>query len=258
MGTVWARMRAMLRAASFALAAALSLVAAACDSDSTRVIAAFDAGGPSATIEPRALPEPPKAPDIIVDVANVSIGSDRVPAGQQGLADKVAVLLVGRPAIAGQVVDFVAMRSAKPSQVAAVVSALRRARATGVNVKTAARDDTTQKLALSFVTGVADCATVAWIAKDAAVDVWPAGGGTAKRIIKGMAGPDMTLGTEAVHKQAGGCNSPELIVGADERFSWGLVFDLAMMSLHEPGARTTAVVLVSNATPGRKIVLDAP
>jgi hypothetical protein len=37
-----------------------------------------------------------------------------------------------------------------------------------------------------------------------------------------------------------------------------LVFDLAMMSLHEPGARTTAAVLVSNATPGRKIALDAP
>ena len=48
---------------------------------------------------------------------------------------------------------------------------------------------------------VADCTTVAWIAKDAAIDVWPAGGGTAKRVIKGLAGPDMTLGTRG-HAQA--------------------------------------------------------
>lgn len=247
----------MPRATSFALAAALALTVA-CDSDANKVASPFDADAPSAATIPRAATEPPKAPDIIVDVATVSIGTDRVPAGERDLADKIAVFVTGRPAIAGQVVDFVAMRSAKPSQVAAVVAALRRARATGVNVKTAARDETTQKLPLSFVTNVADCATVAWIAKDAAIDVWPAGGGTAKRIIKGMAGPDMTLGTEAVHRQSGGCSSSDLIVGADDRFTWGLVFDLAMTSLHQPGARTSAAVLVTNATPGRRVALDAP
>lgn len=248
----------MASATSLFLAAALVLTTA-CDPEPSKG-AAFDAApAPIATPTPAAArPEPPKAPDIIVDVANISIGTDRVPGGEQGLADKVAVFVTGRPAIAGQVVDFVAMRSAKPSQVAAVVSALRRAKASGVNVKTAARDDTTQKLPLSFAVSTADCATVAWIAKDAAIDVWPAGGGTAKRIIKGMAGPDMTLGTEAVRKQTSGCNAPELIVGADERFTWGLVFDLATMSLHEPGARTTAAALVTSATPGRRIVLDAP
>lgn len=248
----------MPRATSLLLATGLALTVA-CDPEANKVGTAIDAAqAPSVATTTAAQPEPPKAPDIIVDVTNVSIGTDRVPAGEQGLADKIAVFVTGRPAIAGQVVDFVAMRSAKPSQVAAVVSALRRARASGANVKTSARDETTQKLPLSFATSIADCATVAWIAKDAAIDVWPAGGGTAKRIIKGMTGPDMTLGTEAVRKQSGGCNASELIVGADERFTWGLVFDLAMMSLHEPGARMSAAVLVTNAAPGRKLVLDSP
>ena len=129
-----------------------------------------------------------------------------------------------------------------------------------MHVKTEARNGTTQKLPLSFAAAasVPECATVAWIAKDAAIDVWPVGGGTAKRIVKGMAGPDMTLGTEAVAKLAGSCNASELIVGADEHFTWGLVFDLGIMSLHGPGTRLTSAVLVTNAVPGRKVILESP
>jgi hypothetical protein len=232
------------------------LLAAACDNEPNKVDSVLDAGRSPPPATPVAAPvEAPKAPEIIIDNANVAVGSDRVPTGEQGLADKVAVFVTGRPAIAGQVVDIVAMRNARPSQTAAVVSALRRASARGVNVKTEGRDGTTQTLSLSFATSVPDCATVAWIAKDAAIDVWPVGGGTAKRVVKGMAGPDMTLGTEAVHKQASGCSSAELIVGADDRFPWGLVFDLATMSLKE-GVRASGVVLVTNAVPGRKLVLE--
>jgi hypothetical protein len=236
--------------------AATLVFANACDNESTKADTPPDAGhAPPLVTTIAARPEPPKAPDIIVDATRVAIGNERIPAGEPGLADKVAVFVTGRPAIEGQVVDFVAMRNAKPSHVAAVASALRRARATGVNVKTEARDGSTQKLPLSFTTSVADCATVAWIAKDVAIDVWPAGGGTAKRVIKGMAGPDMTLGTEAVEKQASVCGAPELVVGSDDRLTWGLVFDLATMSLRAPGTRMSTAVLVTNAVPGRKLEL---
>ncbi|HXN30422.1 MAG TPA: hypothetical protein VN894_01115 [Polyangiaceae bacterium] len=231
--------------------------AAACDSETSKVDAVVDAGRAPPPAQPAAAaPEAPGAPEIIVDNSSVAIGADRVPAGEQGMADKVAVFVTGRPAIAGQAVDMVAMRNAKPSQVAAVVSALRRAKASGVNIKTEARDGTTQKLPLSFPAGVPDCATVAWIAKDAAIDVWPASGGTAKRVVKGMAGPDMTLGTEAVRRQANGCSASPLIVGGDERFTWGLVFDLATMSLQLPGMRASGAVLVTSAVPGRKLTLE--
>jgi hypothetical protein len=233
----------------------LSLLCA-CDKEAGKLDPIVDSGYvPS--VAAAAPPEPPKAPEIIVDSANVSVGAERISAGEPGLADKVAVFVTGRPAIAGQVVDFVAMRNAKPSHVAAVASALRRAKAASLNVKTMARSEATDKLPLSLANSVPDCTIVAWIAKDAAIDVWPANGGTAKRIIKGMAGPDMTLGTEAVLKQVNGCGAPVLLVGADDRFPWGLVFDLATMSLQTPGARASAVVLVTNATPGRKVTLES-
>ena len=243
---------------SLALTIAVS-AAAACDKDAHEATTAFDAGPayPLLTASPAPV-EPPRAPEIIVDAVKVSIGTDHVAAGEPGLVDKVGVFLTGRPGVAGQVVDVVAMRNAKPTRVLAVVRALRRAAARGVNARTEARDGTTGSLPLSLVAGVADCTTVAWIAKDAAVDVWPAGGGKARRIIKGIAGPDMTLATEAVHKQGAGCSASEMVVGSDDRFTWGLVFDLATMSLQAPAGRAGAALLVDDAVPGRKLALAWP
>jgi len=251
--------RFIVRSAQFAWVLWACVFAGACDSQPSKVEPLLDTvQAPPPPPPVAAPPEPPSAPEIIVDSSSVAIGADRVPTtGEQGLADKIAVFVTGRPAIAGQAIDVVAMRNARPSYVAAVVSALRRAKASGVTVKTEARDGTTQKLALAFPAGVPDCATVAWIAKDAAIDVWPAGGGTAKRVVKGMAGPDMTLGTEAVRRQANGCSASPMIVGGDERFPWGLVFDLATMSLQLQGMRASGAVLVTSAVPGRKLALDA-
>lgn len=207
----------------------------------------------SAAIEP-----PPRAPDIIVDNAYVAIGSDRVPATEPALADKIGVFLNGRPVIEGHPIDFIVMRNAKPSHAVAVAAALAHAKAASAGVKTETRDGKTTRVAVSFAKGVADCAAVAWIGHDASINVWPAGGGTAKRQAHGMAGPDMTLGTELVRKQwqAGACGASQLVVGADDAMSWGLVFDLATMSLEAPGARVNEVLLVRDAVPGRKLVIE--
>jgi hypothetical protein len=66
----------------------------------------------------------------------------------------------------------------------------------------------------------------------------------------------MTLGTEAVRAHQNGCGASELVVGADDAISWGLVFDLTMNALHGPGARASSVVLVTSAVPGRKLELN--
>jgi hypothetical protein len=207
-----------------------------------------------ATVAPAA-PEM-RPPDIIVDHGYIAIGADRVPAAEHGLADKVAIFLTGRPMVEGRAVDVVAMRNARPSEVVAVIAALTRAKATGAAIKSEARDNTTQRLPIALDSTFPPCTTVAWIAKNAAIDVWPAGGGTAKRIFKGLAGPDMTLGTEAVRSVGARCDSSDLVVGADDAMTWGLVFDLATMALQAPGARTTQAVLVPSAVPGRKLVID--
>jgi hypothetical protein len=228
-------------------------VAAGCDKDAPKSDAP-EAAAPAST-PASAPPEPPRAPDIVVDSSNVSIGQDRVATGEPALADKVAVFVTGRPMIEGQTVSVVVMRNAKPSGPLAVIAALRKAKAAGAILRTDGRDGSTQKLPISFATSAPDCATVAWIAKDAAIDVWPAGGGTAKRIVKGLAGPDMTLGGEAVQKQLSGCSASQIFVGEDEGLTWGLVFDLATNALVAPGCRANAAVLVADAVPGRKLAL---
>jgi hypothetical protein len=238
------------------LAAAL-LLPTACDEQGKGAPASPEAAPALAPAAPAPAPPPEvRAPDIIVDPSHVSIGNERVATGEPGLADKIGVFLAGRPMIEGRTVELVAMRNAKPSQVLATVAAVRRARATGAAIKTEARDTTTQRLPLSFANPTDSCTTVAWIAKDAAIDVWPISGGRAKKIYKGLAGPDMTLGTDAIRAVAAGCNASVLVAGADEAMTWGLVFDLATTALAAPGSRASAVVLVASAVPGRKLTFD--
>ena len=244
-------------ACPFLLAGLVSLaLAAACDEPHSQGSAPEAAPPPPTVTAPPAAPDPPRAPDIVIDGTNVSVGTNRLATGELGLADKLAVFLTAQPMVAGNAVSFVAMRNAKPSRVAAVVAALRKAKAASAVVGTEARDGTTQRVSLSFTTGVADCTTVAWIAKDAAIDVWPAGGGTAKRIIKGLAGPDMTLGTEAMRAQWTRCSASELVVGADDVMPWGLVFDLATAGTQASGTHPSTAVLVTNPVPGRKLVIE--
>jgi hypothetical protein len=249
----------MRKVVTSASCAVLSVLAVACDTagdhPETRATAATTTAAAQVTTVVPPAPDL-RPPDIIVDPGYVSVGTDRVPTSEQGLADKVSVFVNGRPMIEGRTVDVVAMRNARPSQVAAVVLAVRRAKAAGAAVKTEARDNTTQRLPLSFDTTLQPCTTIAWIAKDGAIDVWPASGARAKRIIKGLAGPDMTLGTEAVRDVGARCDSPEIVVGADDALTWGLVFDLATMALKAPGARITTAILVTTAVPGRKLVIE--
>lgn len=227
----------------------------ACDSpsDSEAPAAAQSSTAPSTAPAAPAAPPEPVAPEIIVDRSNVSIGSARIPTGEPALADSVGTLLNGKPAIEGRAVDVVAMRNARPSQVAAVVAALRTAKATSIVIKTEARDQTTQKLPLSFPASLPDCTVVAWIAKDSVIDVWRAAGGPAHRVARGLAGPDMTLGTDAVRAQWSGCNAPVMAVGAEDAMTWGLVFDLGTTALGAPGSRASSAVLLTSAVPGKKV-----
>jgi hypothetical protein len=238
-----------------ALAAALAGLSA-CDSPS----ADPERPAPAVSAPPPAPPPPPepavaRAPEIIVDRSSAAIGVDHVASGEPAFSDRVSALLAGKPGVEGQGVDVVAMRNAKPSQVAAVVAALRGAKASAVTIKTAARDDTTQKVPLAFVPSLPDCAVVAWITKDGVIVVWPAGGGAPRRVGRGLAGPDMTLATDAVRAQWAGCNAGTIAVGGDDAMTWGLVFDLATSALQAPGSRASTVALLTTAAPGKKLVL---
>jgi hypothetical protein len=241
------------------LAAALAIAPlGGCDSDEKSAAPAAQPTAPPPAASPPEPPPPPRAPDIVVDPGYVAVGNDKVAnlgGPEAAFADKIGVFLNGRPMIEGQTVDVVVMRNAKVPEVSAVLTALRRAKASGAGAKTEARDNSTQRLAFTFTAPNQPCATVAWIARDAAIDAWPVSGGRAKKVIKGLAGPDMTLGLEAVRSVVQQCDAP-LVVGADESMTWGLVFDLATMTLTAPGSRANTAYLVTSAVPGRKVALE--
>jgi hypothetical protein len=246
-------MRSLTRWIFFVAWATLS---SACDQGSDAAPPA-PAMAPASTPTPQPTIPPRLPPEIIVDPNQVAVGKEHVLTAADGLADRVATLIdpasIETPE--ERPVEVVVMRAVKPSQVAAVLVALRRAKAKEAIVKTESREGTTDKLSLSFATSVPECATVAWIAQDAAIDVWPAGGGVAKRVIRGLAGPDMTLGVEAISDRFEKCGASALVVGADEAMTWGLVFDLATSVLRTPGARASAAILVTGVTPGRRVEL---
>jgi hypothetical protein len=240
-----------------AIAALASLLA--CEgsrpSGEDRNAAAGPASSAPAPTAPVAAPPPePRAPEIILDKTNLDIGRDRLGAADPGLAAKALVFLRGAAKIQGSAVDVVALRAARPSSVAALLDALQQAGAASANVKTETRDGATQALPIALVRSVADCTAVAWITKNASVDVWPAGGGVAKRVGRGLGGPDLTLGMEPVHALTESCQSSQVVVGADDAMTWGLVFDLGTQTLHQAWTRTSAAVVVASAVPGRKLV----
>jgi hypothetical protein len=244
-------------------ALAIGSVVAACDEGASPATGgAASTNGASPAVAPATPPAPSpspvaevQAPEIIVDPKTVAIGKESVPVTDPGLADRAFGLLSGKPAIEGHTVSFVAMRNAKPSHVAAVAQAVFQAKASGAIVKSEARDNTTQGLALSSPATVADCTAVVWIAKNGSIAVWPAGGGSTKRGGRGLAGPDLTLGLAAVRERREGCGAPELVLGAEDTIPWGVLFDLAEDAMSVASAQANSVVLVMQAAPGKKIEL---
>ena len=67
-----------------------------------------------------------------------------------------------------------------------------------------------------------------------------------------VVGPSGMLANGAVVAQV----ADELVVGADDVMSWGLVFDLATAGIQASGTHPSTAVLVTNVVPGRKLVLE--
>jgi hypothetical protein len=220
--------------------------------------ASITAALPATAATPAATPAKPSP--ITVEAGAFALGPERVMASDPDPVGRLVGFLSARPDVTGAVVDFEARRAAKPSLVVTMLTALKKAKAKGAVVHTETREKTMSALELKFLSAQPEgCTTVAFIGKDGGILVWPAGGGTAKRFSRGFAGPDMTLGTEGVRVAASRCESPVLLVGADDAMSWGLVYDLAAMSKSGGTLKPTEVALVpggSATVAGRKVTVD--
>jgi hypothetical protein len=245
------------------LAIAALAMLAACDDPPNKLGALIDAGAASSA-QPATTPTPPEAPkppSIAIAPGEYVVNAEHILVSDPDVVGRLVANLTGKPLVEGAIVPFDAPRAVKPSQVVAMLQALQKAKAKGALARTENRDKVVVPLALSFSTaGAPPCTPVALITKESRISVWTMGGQVAHTFTKGFAGPDMTLGTEQVRTNASHCDSPYLVVAGDEAMIWGLVYDLATMSMVAPAGATskTTQVVVAPATivPGRKVTLD--
>jgi hypothetical protein len=249
----------------FPLAAVLSLLSpVACDKGAPGLDALVEASAPGPVATKSATPDPavPKLPQISITTNDVLIDHEHTDPTSADFASRVYMLVSGNALVSGAVVDLDADRNVKPSIVAGVLGAIKKSNAKGAKIHTGTRDKTTGILEVVFPKPpVSDCSVVGFINKDASISVWSLGGGTGKRFTKGFAGPDMTLGTDAVRRAASSCDSSVWFVSADDAMIWGLVYDLATIArgADDGGASlkpSSVSVLLKAPVPGQKVAIE--
>lgn len=235
--------------------------AAACDKDEPKPTAATA----SATVTPPPPPAPspvmtgttPK-PQLAVDDTAAFVAGERIDVTTDAKG-RIAGALTGK-AVEGETLVLNAARDTKLPKVAAVFAALLSKKAKAVEVHTPLRDRSEADVVFVLDAKAAGCSTVGYIAKDSAIATWPASGATAERFTHGMAGPDMTRGSEGIRKRVLACDAPVWFAAADDNVTWGLVFDMVIAVMRPddaglPKARSVAL-LTKTPVPGRKVEND--
>lgn len=208
---------------------------------------------PSASA-PKEEPAPTQTTLSLDDVA-LTVNGDRVLFEGPDAKGRIHAALAGKPKIAGEKVPLAVLRAAKTPKVVLVVAALKEAKASGVIVRAQKRDNAMSEIDVSWEAPL-PCSAVASIGKDVAISVWTVGGTTAKRFAKGMAGPDLTLGSEGFRKGVNACESGVAVLAADESVTWGLVFDLALATKDPADSKKLLglrFALAADAVAGRKV-----
>ena len=249
---------------AFLTACAMAILA--CDKDPAK---AEPGSAPTAsTATPPPAPPPPAAPtkpQLAIDDTAVFIAGERMDGAAPDLKGRVVAALAGKP-VEGETVVLNAARDTKMAKVTAVFAALAAKKVKGVEVHTPLRDRSPAEVVFVTKVKASDCSAVGFIAKDSAITAWPVAGATAERFTHGMAGPDLTRGSEGIRKRVLGCDSAVFFVSAEESVTWGLTFDLARAVLFPDdagsgGAGTGAksrspALLLKPPVPGRKVDIE--
>ena len=229
------------------------LLSSACDKDEAKPATA----APSAAITPT-IPLPPQGPtkpQLAVDDTAAFVAGERVELAADA-KNRVTGALAGK-LVEGETLVLNASRDAKLPKIEAVFDALASQKAKAVEVHTPLRDRSSADIVFVLDAKPQGCSTVGFIAKDSAIATWPSSGATAERFTHGMAGPDLTRGSEGIRKRVLACDAPVWFAAADDNVTWGLVFDLVVAVMHPddaglPKARSVAL-LTKPPVPGRKV-----
>jgi hypothetical protein len=250
------------RVSHVTLACALHLVAVGCqDTAKTASVATAQATKLAPVDRPTATVSAPATTQLAITADGVLVNGKAVAFVGDGFVMRLQAELSGKPNVEGQGVPLSAPRSAKFMRINEVGAALVAVNANALALTIPARDGKLQTLRFALgggATKVPACAAVGYIGKDMAITTWSLGGGAGKRFSKGMAGPDLTLGAESLHKAAVACPDAGVYVSAEESITAGLVVDLALAAREPVDIPLLNVdklgMLREPVLPGRKVL----
>jgi hypothetical protein len=244
------------------LALAATLLTAGCD-EPTKPAGAPSASATAAPAPPPPAPEGPikfkTMPDLAVDAEGPFLGGQRIDLAQNNGPEKLAEVIKGLP-IDGKPVTLLVDRKAKTPLVAVVVTALGKAGAPKVMIKTDGRNDLPKEIGVTPETRVSSppaCAIASMVLKDLSTAIWPVKGGLGKRQRKGLAGPDLTSTGDELKKEIAGCDSTMAFFSGEDTIPWELTFNLAgtVLTSDEKKKVDTLVLLHEAPVAGRAIVI---
>lgn len=230
---------------------------AACDKEAPKgAPASSSAAAPATTPAPAPTPTGPTKPQLAVDDTAAFVAGERLELAGPDPKGRIGGALTGK-LVEGETLVLNAARDAKLPRLVAMLSALDAKKAKAVEIHTPLRDRSPAEIVFVLGAKPEGCSPVGFIAKDSAITTWPVSGATAERFTHGMAGPDLTRGSEGIRKRLLACESNTWFVSADDNVTWGLVFDLAYSVMHPddgglPKPRSVAL-LTKTPVPGRKV-----
>jgi hypothetical protein len=189
---------------------------------------------------------------VSMDDSSAYVAGNRVDLGGPDPQGRIRAELAARSDLPDGSISLEIARNAKAPRVASLITLLRSLKAKEARIRTPDRTSKVAETTMILADRTAACSVAGWIAKDMSILVWPASGGTPKRAVKGMAGPDMTIGADLVGKTLGTCETKMLAVGGDEGVIWGLVYDLFLASSRD-GGKVQRLMLGEEITPGKKL-----
>jgi hypothetical protein len=142
-----------------------------------------------------------------------------------------------------------------------VIRELGAAGAPSVKVKAESRGDLPKEIVVvpESKLGVdpAGCSVVVFITDKFETDVWSVSGGTAKKHVKGFAGPDLSNAGESIKKDLAKCDSKVAFFTAAESLEWEIAHLAAgAVRVSDDTKKVESLVLLNEApVPGRPVKL---
>jgi hypothetical protein len=199
-------------------------------------------------------------PAVTVDEMGPFINGQRANMKEAGGPEKLKKI-VGELPIQGKQVELAVIKKAKLVDVAAVVRELGAAGAPSVKVKADSRGDLPKEIVVvpeSKLSGEsAGCSVVVFITDKFETDVWSISGGTAKKHVKGFAGPDLSNAGESIKKDLAKCDSKVAFFTAAESLDWEIAHLAAgALRVSDDTKKIESLVLLNEApVPGRPVKL---